>query len=243
MPIFSGLAAPLSGAALERTRLQVLSNNLANIDNAGFKQDRLLFETQLDNAQAGRTGEGTSRLQMTSTHTDFSQGGLQHTGRPLDLAIKGEGFFKVATDDGFAYTRHGSFVLQPDGALVTPTGEQVVGETGPVNLTDSNVRISEEGSVFGENGVEQGQLDLYTVDDLQQLEKQGANLWRRPEGVSERVVAESTLHQGQLESSNVSAIEITTESSHAERAFQSFQKAIKAYDTVAQKTNTVGRIG
>jgi len=241
MSMFSGIGGAMSGATVEMTRLQVLSNNLANINNAGFKQERLLFEAELDNAGGGM-GEGINKRSITGTHTDFTQGALQYTGRELDVAIKGDGFFKVATDDGFAYTRHGSFVLQPDGALVTPGGHQVVGETGPVTLPDGEVSISEEGEILGPNGPA-GQIDLYTVADRQQLEKEAENLWRRPDDVAEELAQDGSLHQGQLESANVSAIKMTTELIEAGRSFESFQKAIKAYDKVAEKTNTVGRIG
>ena len=244
MSFFAGVIGSISGAAGEMTRLQVLSNNLANINNAGFKQDRLVFEAQLDNARQGQMGEGITNRTMAETYTDFSQGNLEYTGRDLDVGIEGEGFFKVATEEGFAYTRHGSFVLQPDGALVTPSGHQVVGEEGPVNLGDSsNVSIGQDGQIVGANGDPQGQLDVYTVQDLQQLEKQGDNLWQRPEDVPEELVQESTVYQGQLEAANVSAIQMTTDLVEAGRSFESYQKAIKAYDTVAQKTNTVGRIG
>ncbi|MFO7718733.1 MAG: flagellar hook-basal body protein [Thermodesulfobacteriota bacterium] len=243
MSFFSGVIGPISGAAGEMTRMQVLSNNLANINNAGFKQDRLLFEAQLDNARQGQMGEGITHRLMTETHTDFSQGNLEYTGRGLDVGIEGEGFFKVATEEGFAYTRHGSFVLQPDGALVTPSGHQVVGESGPVNLADDNVTIGEDGQIIGANGGTEGQLDLYTVQNPQQLEKQGNNLWRRPEDVPEELVEGSSVYQGKLEAANVSAIQMTTDLVEAGRSFESYQKAIKAYDTVAEKTNTVGRIG
>ncbi|MFO7803969.1 MAG: flagellar basal-body rod protein FlgF [Desulfovermiculus sp.] len=239
----SGIYGALSGAVTVDNRLEVLSNNLANVNTPGFKQDRSYFESLLNNQVQTGVGEGVNYSSLDGTETDFSQGRIEHTGRGLDLAIQGEGFFKVADQDGFYYTRHGGFVRMPDGALVTRTGEQLVGEDGPITIPDQDVRIQKDGAIIGANGQELGQVDVYTVPDKQALNKQGNSLWSIDEDAEEEVLEDAEVQQGHLEASNVSPIWITTQLIESNRSFQSYQRAVKAYDTVAEKTNSIGRIG
>jgi flagellar basal-body rod protein FlgG len=118
----------------------------------------------------------------------------------------------------------------------------VVGEDGPVNLPSPKVDIDEKGVISGPEG-RVGKLSLYSVEDEQGLEKQGQNLWRRPEGAEEVILEDIDLWQRHLEEANVSPIKMTTRLIQTNRNFQSFQKAIQAYDQVAEKTNRVGQIG
>lgn len=239
----AGIYGALSGAVTVDNRLEVLSNNLANVNTPGFKQQRSYFQSLLNNQVQTGTGEGVNYSSMEGTETDFSQGSIEHTGRGLDLAIQGEGFFKVADQDGFYYTRHGGFMRMPDGALVTRSGEQLVGEDGPITIPDQDVRIQGDGAIIGANGQQLGQVDVYTVPDKQALTQQGNSLWSTDQAGGEEVLEDSEVQQGHLESSNVSPIWITTELIASNRSFQSYQRAVKAYDTVAEKTNSIGRIG
>ena len=239
----AGIYGALSGAVTVDNRLEVLSNNLANVNTPGFKQQRSYFQSLLNNQVQTGTGEGVNYSSMEGTETDFSQGSIKHTGRGLDLAIQGEGFFKVADQDGFYYTRHGGFMRMPDGALVTRSGEQLVGEDGPVTIPDQDVRIQGDGAIIGANGQQLGQVDVYTVPDKQAMTKQGNSLWSIDQAGEEEVLEDAAVQQSHLESSNVSPIWITTELIETNRSFQSYQRAVKAYDTVAEKTNSIGRIG
>ncbi|MFW5971639.1 MAG: flagellar hook-basal body protein, partial [Desulfovermiculus sp.] len=223
--------------------MEVLSNNLANVSTPGFKQERSYFQSILDNRVQAGAGSGVNYSGMNGTETDFSQGRIKHTGRDLDLAIQGDGFFKVADENGFYYTRHGGFMRMPDGAVVNRSGQQLVGENGPIQIPDNGVHIDQDGVILGADGQQLGRIDVYTVPDMQNLQKQGNSLWGFDQAGAEEVADESSIHQSHLESSNVSPIWITTNLIESNRSFQSYQRAVKAYDTVAEKTNSIGRIG
>ncbi|MFP4428242.1 MAG: flagellar basal-body rod protein FlgF [Desulfovermiculus sp.] len=239
----SGMYGALSGAVTVDNRMEVLSNNLANVSTPGFKQERSYFQSILDNRVQAGAGSGVNYSGMNGTETDFSQGRIEHTGRDLDLAIQGDGFFKVADENGFYYTRHGGFMRMPDGAVVNRSGQQLVGENGPIQIPDNGVHIDQDGVILGADGQQLGRIDIYTVPDVQNLQKQGNSLWGFDKAGAEEVADESSIHQSHLESSNVSPIWITTNLIESNRSFQSYQRAVKAYDTVAEKTNSIGRIG
>ncbi len=239
----SGIYGALSGAVSEGNRLEILSNNLANVNTPGFKQERYVFQSVLENAAQSDRAHGVNYLGIHGSETDFSQGQIQHTGRMLDLAIEGDGFFKVADADGFYYTRHGSFIRMPDGALVTRSGQQLVGDRGPVDLPDSEVRVNKQGQIMDANGQQLGQIDVYTVQNKQALQKQGNSLWSFDQAGLEEIVQDAGLRQGHIEASNVNPILISTKLIESNRYFQFSQRAIKAYDTLAEKTNSIGRIG
>jgi flagellar basal-body rod protein FlgG len=118
-----------------------------------------------------------------------------------------------------------------------------VGENGPIVIPDHTVRIEQDGTILSSNGQQVGQVDIYRVENKQALQKQGNSLWSFEDAGEEEIAEESLLRQGHLESSNVSPIWITTKLIASNRSFQSYQRAVKAYDTVAEKTNSIGRIG
>ena len=239
----SGIYGALSGAVTVDNHLEVLSNNLANVSTPGFKQDRSCFRSILNNQVQTQVGEGVNYASMQETQTDFSQGRIRHTGRALDLAVEGRGFFKVAGDDGFYYTRHGSFSRMPDGAVVTRSGQQLVGEDGPVNVPDQAVTIEGDGTILDANGQQVGRVDVYTFADRQEMQKHGDSLWTVEDADQEEVAEQAQIRQAHLEDSNVSPIWITTQLISENRNFQFYQRAVKAYDTMAEKANSIGRIG
>ena len=115
---------------LER-QLDVISNNIANVNTNGFKADKSLFEEFLGSGAHEDNFKGTDRrvtyVQDRGTFRDFSQGGLQQTGNPLDVAIAGNGFMVVQAQGGERYTRDGNLQINPQGQLVTPGGNPVLG--------------------------------------------------------------------------------------------------------------------
>jgi len=238
----SGMYSTLSGAMAAGQNLQIISNNLANINNSGFKREETHFEALFRNRMQTSLGKGINFNRISHTSTDYSQGGLKKTGSSLDLAIEGNGFFKVAGEDGFSYTRKGNFQLRENGDLVTPSGHQVVGENGPINLPSSRVSVDKDGTIHGEDGVV-GQLDLYEVPDHSALEKSGDNLWDYTGPGDDQVVTGRKLQQGFLEESNVNPMREMTELIRTKRLFQAYQKNLKAYGDMAKQANEIGRIG
>src|SRR5687767_14806177 len=131
--MFSVLRAAVSGMLSSRTRIDVIGNNLANVNTAGFKESRVELQDMpyedMPNSQLGsgvelRLGAGS---ELMSTQRMFLQGGIYPTANPTDMAIYGDGFFTVQAGDGsVAYTRDGSFRVDSNGELVTPTGQRLI---------------------------------------------------------------------------------------------------------------------
>lgn len=175
----------LSGALAQEKRLELITNNLANVGTNGFKKDVAVFEgltPHLPEA-AGTTfspfgspfgplmGADATFGYLKEVSTDFSAGPMRITGEPLDIAIQGEGFFAVQSPEGVRYTRNGRFTLDKDGQLVTSAGFPVLGSGGPINLppgvvsVDSNGNISVRGIEANATAVEIDQLPVYTLNN------------------------------------------------------------------------------
>ena len=134
-----GMYISAEGAAAQAQRLEVIANNLANVDTAGFKQDVPTFQARFAEAiQQGQAQPGDHSIndigggvKIIDVETDYSIGELKHTGNDLDLAINGKGFFHVHGDDGKQYlTRAGNFALDTQGRLVTQNGHRPVLDQG-----------------------------------------------------------------------------------------------------------------
>ena len=107
----------------------VIAKNLANVNTVGYKKDIISFEevlTQTDDIE-------TSSVQ-TNLGIDHSKGNLKFTGNPLDMAVDGDGFFTLETDNGIRYTRNGQFQLSNSGEIVTATGGKLLGQSGPIQI-------------------------------------------------------------------------------------------------------------
>jgi len=236
---------------LNRSRiLDVTASNLANANTNGYKRDRLVTST-FNERVAYRLGEDGSRTEIGSeshgaiiddTFTDYSQGVVDATGRALDFAIVGDGFFSIETASGQqASTRDGSFKVDDQGYLRTMTGGYVMGQNGRIQVNAGVVAIDSSGVVTS---------DGQTVDTLKilmpdaqgnnNLTKESDNALSQPAGqgaFTGRIVS------GQLERSNVDVGEEMAAMMAASRAFQSCAQAIRILDAVSQKTvNEIGKV-
>lgn len=248
-----GLYAAATGMINQMARLDKVANNIANVNTRGFKGDQVVsraFDEELllriDNGQAP-----SSRLIGTINHgvyvdrvvTSFEQGSLQETGEPTNVAIKGEGFFVILTDEGERYTRDGGFMLDSQGRLVTVDGWPVAGQAGPIYVGTQDFVIDPEGNVTV-NGVYVDRLRLVNFQDLQALRKVGHNLFMNPDPANNPVIGfEGELIQGFVENSNVDVVRETVDMITALRNYESNQKVIKMMDDVLSKTvNELGRV-
>jgi flagellar basal-body rod protein FlgG len=232
-----------SGAEAQRIRLQVLANNLANINTSGYKEDRTVFRVPDTNAESAAAGGdapsatvvlGTGVIPMTS-HTDFSHGPLQQTGNPLDLAVEGDGFFSIQTEQGVRYTRNGAFTISPEGLLATPDGDAVLGEGGEISIDGTEVRFDGEGNVIVD-GRTIDRLRLVTIDEPGALRKIGQTLFELDEarGAAEPLTP-GGVRQGVLEGSNVNAVKVMTELIEVQRGYESYQKMIQTMGDMASR--------
>jgi flagellar basal-body rod protein FlgF len=200
---------------LER-QLDVVANNVANVNTAGFKADHTLFEEYLspgaheDNFKLG--DRRLSYVQDRGTFRDFSQGATDQTKNPLDVAIDGGGFLVVQTAGGERYTRDGGLQMNGQGQLVTAGGDPVLGTAGPIIFqpTDHDINIAADGTVTVQEGTsrtdsQRGQLRLVSFPEAQKLLKEGSNLYAAGEGAAQPDT-KSSIHQGFIEKSNVSGV-------------------------------------
>jgi flagellar basal-body rod protein FlgF len=201
---------------LER-QLDVVANNVANVNTNGFKADQQLFEEYLNSGAHEDNFKGADRrvsyVQDRGTYRDFSQGAMQRTGNPLDIAVSGQGFLTVQTAAGERYTRDGNLQKNNLGQLVTAAGDPVLGTGGPIVFqpTDHDINISPDGTVTvveGSNRTDsiRGKLRIAGFADPQTVQKQGNNLYAAIGGAGPQQDLTTTVQQGFVEKSNVSAV-------------------------------------
>jgi flagellar basal-body rod protein FlgF len=212
--------------------LDVIANNMANMNTTGFKgQDLMFAELLVKNRSAERPLE--SKVAYTrdpATWRDFSAGPMKDTGNPLDVAIRGEGYFVIDTADGERYTRNGNFVLNEQGQLVTERGDAVLSEGGqPFTFApdDQDIAIARDGTVSTDNG-ELGRIRVVTFENEQQLRETFSGLYTS-EAQPQPVDAPDVV-QGMLEGSNVEAVVELTHMIDVNRSHNSVSKFIESED-------------
>lgn len=176
--------------------------------------------------------------------TDFTQGELLDTGGTFDLALRGNGFFKVQGEDGQTYyTRDGSFTVNNMGQLTTSEGYLVMGTGGPIIINGNDVEITKDGQVFVDGNM-MGNLDVVNLDNKEFLRKIGNNFYRMAEGIeAEEIPFAGEVIQGFLENSNVDSINEMVEMISLLRNFETCQKAIRVQDEMMEKSaNEIGRV-
>src|SRR5580704_7603888 len=152
-PMENALLVGLSRQATLERQLDVVANNIANVNTTGFKADESLFEEYLGSGAHEDNFVGRDRavsyVQDRATFHDLSQGGLQQTNNPLDVAIDGGAFLAVQSAGGELYTRDGNLQLNNVGTLVTENGDAVLGTAGPIVFqpTDHDINISPDGTI------------------------------------------------------------------------------------------------
>ena len=254
-----GMYTAASGMIVESLRNDVIANNLANADTAGYKKDVAIskdFASLLlrrindgqDAPEIGSMGVGALLDKVATIHTD---GSLKLTGNELDLAISGNGFFAIETPGGVRYTRDGSFTRNAQGEMVTHNGNRVLGVNGPILLGRGNAAnanglkatFSKDGRVSVDN-LEIGQLQLVQfADPQQQLDKEGYTLFKAPPGVNGQPFT-GQITQGVLEMSNGSVVTEMVNMIVGQRAYDVNAKVVQSHDQLLDKAvNEVGKVG
>lgn len=225
----SGMYEAIQGALFKEQQLDVINNNLANINTAGFKKDVLTFDEILKEKQS----------------TDLSPGSLKYTGNVFDVALGEKGFFKIQTSRGIRYTRNGSFLLDAEGMLATQSGDKVLGNNGPVHIQGADVMISASGDIIVDGG-NTGALSVVDFTHRGFLKKEGNSLYVYDDPNTQGSIIEPdsiSVKQGYLEASNVNSVEEMTRMIEALRAFESYTKIIQIFDEANAKViSEVGRL-
>jgi len=237
----------MSGAKQNMQALSINANNLANAKTTGFKAD--LAEAR--SMQVFGEGLPTRVFSMTERASqNFDSGGLLTTGRPLDVAIEGEGWFTVQSADGSeAYTRGGHLRLTEAGALETTDGELVIGDAGPIflPLPVSNIQIGRDGTIMVQpegapSTVQEEVARLKLVNpDVRLIEKGNDGLFRRKDGQVEQADINVNVLGGALESSNVSPINEMTQMIALQRQFEMQLKMMKTAEEIDASASSLLR--
>ena len=215
-----------------------ITHNIANANTAGFKRRASSFSGKLAE-QTAKYGTGNSpanKIEFKS-EIDFTQGNLNKTERPLDLAIKGEGFFVIESPDKTEYTRNGQFSRDSNGQITDYQGRLVSGENGPINIpagiSDSELVITGDGRVMA-GGAAIGKIRMVEFgDDIEKLTPAGDNCFVAPEGVSPVPSEHSSVEQGYRESSNVDVVRETINLMTVSRMYEASMKVMgKKSDSV-----------
>jgi flagellar basal-body rod protein FlgF len=208
----NSLLVSLSQQLASYRAMDVIANNLANVSTPGFKREAAKFEeyvTKLRPAEGQTGSQSVSFVKDAGILRDSSQGAVEQTGAPYDVAITGNGFFSVQTPQGLRYTRDGHFSLDANGNLVTSAGYQVQGDGGAITITpnDGQVNISADGtisSVVNGIGNQLGKLKVVDFADPRAMTKEGGNLLSTTQAAT--APDKVNLRQGALESSNVQPV-------------------------------------
>jgi len=234
-----GLYISAEGANAQSKRLETIANNLANVDTTGFKKDLAVFQARfaegieegLEIPWTGSLADQGGGTMLKQTATDFSEGRLQETGRKLDMAIKGEGFFQIQKGDEIFLTRAGNFDLTAEGELVTSQGYPVLNNEGSPILIDPR---EGEWTLTPSGMIDQGgtvrPVGLVKPESLDQLVKVGENLFRctseaLPVESNQRRISNNCLEQSSVEAATEMVDMITTS-----RFFQANTRMMQTQD-------------
>ncbi len=209
--------------AANQRQMETISSNLANLATHGFKRDtNAAHRFELGGPRGKRHGLATVN------QVDFSQGDLARTGRQLDLALFGEGFFALEGPEGEVYTRNGQLFLTPEGGLVSDSGYPVAWETFrvPIDPAGIPIEIDSEG-VVRQGLLEVGYLKVVNFEDPQRLYQDGNGYWLAPNDLRETNHT-ARVHQGALEGSNATGVEEMVAMVSVQRSYETTARLISS---------------
>ena len=229
------------GANAQAQRLEVIANNMANVDTAGFKQDVPMFQARfaeaIQNGQA-QAGDGSINdigggVKIIGVETDYSPGEMKRTGNDLDLAIGGNGFFHVQGDDGKTYlSRAGAFELNAQGKLITQGGKQPVLDQQGAEITispDLPFTISQDGFIGQEGSLVA--IGMSQPESMNELIKVGNNMWQPTGSTRALTLQERSVRQGFLEVSGANPVRQMMAMIETTRAFEANTRMIQTQDS------------
>lgn len=242
-----------SGGMLQMLKLDVIANNLANANTPGFKKQQVVtqptpFEQTIaaavthNDPQTKKDHDLIVPVGTVRTVTDFSQGAIQTTGNPMNVALRSDRqFFAVQGSNGIEYTRAGNFVLNATGELSTPDGAVVQGDGGSIIADGPGVKILENGAVKV-NGATVGQIAAYEMSDLSALQPVGNGRFKMTDVTKDPTRVEGEFITGSLETANTSVVTSMIEMIAASRGFEMYTKTQQTIDGLNQTAiSQVGR--
>lgn len=255
-----------SGMTGQQFNIDTISNNLSNVNTTGFKQNRVDFEDLLYQTKRVAGTPATEQtvvpvgvqvghgVKAAATQKMFTQGSLQSTGNVSDLAIQGEGFFRVMLIDGsYGYTRDGAFKIDSNGQLVTSNGNRVMPDVIlPEGFVRESLSIAQDGRITvkvagSDDPVDVGQMALFRFVNPAGLKAIGENIYKISNASGDAITGQpgfdgmgKTVHKF-LEMSNVSVVQEMVNMIVAQRAYEMNSKAIQTSDSMLQIANSLKR--
>ncbi|WP_027363323.1 flagellar hook-basal body protein [Desulfotruncus alcoholivorax] len=250
------MSSGVSGMINHQYRMDVIGNNISNENTTGYKSSRATFKDALYQAMgSGGSQQVGTGVDISDISNNFGQGTLEPTGRTLDVAIQGAGFFGVTDSSGkLKFTRDGSFFFDKDGFLRNSSGLNVVRPDGePINVPElkdrEKVQISETGLIYKVDvdpatmepiQTDLDQIGLFNFQNVSALTKTGDNLFLENDRTGERYSNEDgndgfgTINSGYLEGSNLDIIEELAQLISTQRGYQANAKVFTTADEVLQ---------
>lgn len=263
-----GLYTAVCGSRCQENRLEILSNNLANLGTAGFKEDRPIFRVanpKIENSMVINDPADYRKFLLSQKvsidypafsgiQTNFYTGQMKHTGNQMDVAIGGRGFFVVDTPQGELYTRMGNFSLNDKNELVTKDGYPLKekesgkgdkGEDDHITITGTDVTFNRDGTI-DVDGQETNTLRVVDFKDYSGLCKEGSNCFRNIGGEKNKIelsVGQYEIDQHFLELSGVNVVKEMLQMIDVLRTYESYQKVIQSLDEIdSRATRDVGTV-
>ncbi len=241
-----GFYSLTSGMLTQNRMLDTVSNNIANANTNGFKAQHLTSKTfgdmmveRLDGSSGTPVGSMPLITTVDKSVTDFSRKSITQTGRALDFALQGDGFFAVQTPNGVAYTRNGSFDVDAGGYLTLNGVGRVLGKNGqPLRPGTDNLTSDGLGNLTA-NGAPAGSIGVFRFADNAALTVTGEGLFQ---GGGATVVQQPQIEWRAVEDSNTDMAGEMTRGIEEQRSLQSCSQVLKMYDTILDKATDIGRI-
>lgn len=218
-----GAYSALSGMRMRLDDLDRLAADLANVGTAGYKTER----TSTEESRRAFASALDSAIDVTQggRKTNFMPGTIASTGRDLDMAIEGSGFFEIETPGGTRFTRAGNFKVQSDGLLTTMEDMPVAGVDGEIRLPVGPVMVTSDGTIRVGQTIA-GKVKVVRFDNEDGLVRESGTRFHAPDGVDATEVEEARIFTRSLELSNVSVVERVAVLTETSRAFEALQKGI-----------------
>ena len=240
----NALFVGLSRQMILRREMEIIANNIANMDTAGFKVESMMQKT--DPSEPAVTLGGPRPVKFVAPDgvaRDFGQGALVKTGGELDMSIEGKGFFQVQSPQGPRFTRDGRFTTDPAGRLVTQAGNPVLDASGGeivIDMEKGQLSVGADGTLT--QGTEQvGKVGMFAFANPGALEKAGDNLFRNASNLAAEPSVDAKLRQGFLENSNVKPVLEITRMVEVSRAYEQTARMMDSEAELARRT--VERLG
>ena len=250
-----GFYSAAAGVFGQQKSFNTIANNISNASTSGFKSqgtiessfgDHLVARMSSDaNMNEKNIGNGSFMTVNSTTYTDFSQGVLEETGRSVDLAIEGEGFFLIRTKtEGDVLSRNGQFEIDSDGELaLLGVGKVLDGSKNPIGLKSIDFTVDKQGNLK-EGETAAGTLFIAAQGDQEKLVSTGKGSYKSEADYVQATSGTFSIEQGALEKSNMNISQEMSKIIAGQNRYNSCSQILKIYDRINEMTvNQIGRIG